>query len=80
MKYARLGQALIKMGKNVFVFGGRTLGGCIKTCEAYSISANTWTRIADLLHNIESGAATIHNGMIYLAGRADAKLQIFDPK
>ena len=30
MKYARGGHALIKIGKKIFVFGGRTMGGCIK--------------------------------------------------
>ena len=55
------------------------MGGCLKHCEVYSIQSNTWTRIDDLYHGIDRGFAAIHNGMIYLAGATDGKLQIYDP-
>lgn len=79
MKQARGHHAIITVCKNVYVFGGRTMGGCLKHCEVYSIQSNTWTRIDDLYHGIDRGFAAIHNGMIYLAGATDGKLQIYDP-
>lgn len=68
--------ALVLNG-SVYVFGGYHGHKVLASCEKYSISADKWAPISNLLTPLCYVSGAEYQGRIYLGGRWSAKLQVY---
>jgi len=62
----------------VYVFGGYHGHKVLSSCEKYSINADKWAPISNLLMPLCYVSGAEYQGRIYLGGRWSAKLQVYN--
>lgn len=61
-----------RLDKHLYVIGGRNESGYLSSVESYNLETNEWNYVSSLPQPLAAHAGAVHNGKIYISGRAQA--------